>query len=211
MKVVVFGATGRSGRRVVKRALDEGHAVTGIARTPSKMELTHAQLTLVRGDVLNYDSFANVFEGQDAIISTVGKGERFGSVELYSEGIENIIRAMETYGLSRLIAITSGGTYPGWDRKNSIFYELLIKRVLLRGEYTDMKRMEDRIMDTNLEWTVVRPSGLTDEEGTGEYRAKVGYSIPESNTTTRDDLAKFIVDELESNQFVREGVAVVNV
>lgn len=211
MKVVVFGATGRSGRRVVKRALDEGHAVTGIARTPSKMELTHAQLTLVRGDILNYDSFANVFEGQDAIISTVGKGERFGSVELYSEGIENIIRAMETYGLSRLIAITSGGTYPGWDRKNSIFYELLIKRVLLRGEYMDMKRMEDRIMDTNLEWTVVRPSGLTDEEGTGEYRVKIGYSIPESNTTTRDDLAEFIVDELESNQFVREGVAVVNV
>lgn len=211
MMVVVFGATGRSGRRVVERALDEGHEVTGIARTPSKLELTHERLTLVRGDILKYESFANVFEGQDVVVSTVGRGKRFGSVKLYSEGIENVIRAMKAYGPSRLIAITSGGTYPGWDRKNSMSYELLIKRILLRGEYADMKRMEDRIMGTDLDWTIVRPSGLTDDEGTGEYRATVGYSIPESNTTTRDDLAEFIVDELGSDQFVREGVAVVNV
>lgn len=211
MKVVVFGATGRSGRRVVERALNQGHEVTGIARTPSKMEMTHKRLTLVQGNILDYDSFANVLQGQDAVVSTVGKGERFGSVELYSEGIKNVISAMEEYGLSRLVAITSGGTYPGWDRKNSIFYELCIKRILLRGEYADMRRMENLIMETDLDWTIVRPSGLSDEEGTGEYRTKVGYSILESNTTTRDDLAEFIVDELESNQFVREGVAVVNV
>lgn len=212
MKVVVFGATGRSGRRIVERALEAGHEVTGIVRTPSKMEMSHKRLTLVRGDILDYDSFASVLRGQDAVVSTVGKGaEYFRSVELYSEGIKNVIRAMEEYGLSRLIAITSGGTHPGWDRKNPIFYEFFIKRLLLRGEYADMKRMEDIIMDTDLDWTIVRPSGLTDDEGTGEYRANVGYSNPESDTTTRDDLAEFIVDELRSDQFVREGVAVVSV
>lgn len=211
MNIVVFGATGRTGRRVVERALESGHEVIGIARTPSKMGLTHERLTLVQGDILDYDSFANVFQGQDAVVSTVGKEEYFSSVKLYSEGIENVIRAMDEYGVSRLVAISSGGTHPGWDRKNSVFYELLIKRILLRGEYTDMRRMEELIMDTDLDWTIVRPSGLSDTEGTGEYRAKVGYSVPESNTTTRDDLAEFIADELESDQFLREGVAVVNV
>lgn len=211
MKVVVFGATGRTGRRVVERALEAGHEVTGVARTPSKMELTHERLILEQGDILDYDSFASVLQGQDAVVSTVGKGEFFSRVKLYSEGIENIIRAMENYGLSRLIAISSGGTHPGWDRNNSIFYEFVIKRIFLRGEYADMRRMEDLIMDTDLDWTIVRPSGLSDEDGTGEYQVKVGYSVPESDTTTRDDLAEFIVDELESDHYVREGVAVVNV
>lgn len=211
MKVVVFGATGRTGRRVVERALEAGHEVTGIARTPSKLALTHDRLTLVQGDILDYESFASVLQGQDVVVSTVGKGAVFSSVTLYSDGIENVIRAMDEYDLSRLIAITSGGTYPGWDSNNSIFYEFLIKRLLLRGEYADMRRMEQRIMDTELDWTIVRPSGLSDDDGTGEYRVKVGYSIPESSTTTRDDLAAFIVDELGSDQHVREGVAVVNV
>lgn len=212
MKVVVFGATGRTGRRVVERALAAGHEVTGIARTPSKMGTTHERFTLVRGDVLDYDSFADALRGQEAVVSTVGKGGAYlSSVELYSAGIQNVIRAMKEYGVPRLIAVTSGGTHPGWDRNNSVFYELLIKRVLLRGEYADMRRMENRVMDSDLDWTLVRPSGLTDEEGTGEYRVQVGYSIPESDTTTRDDLAVFIVDELESDRYVREGVAVVNV
>lgn len=211
MKLVVFGATGRTGRRVVAQALEAGHAVTGIARTPAKLNRTHERLTLVQGDILDYDSFASVLQGQDVVVSTVGKGAVFGSVKLYSEGIENVIRAMEEYGLSRLIAITSGGTYPGWDDNNSIFYELLIKRVILRGEYADMRRMEERIAETDLEWTIVRPSGLSDEDGTGAYHVKVGYSLPASNTTRRDDLAEFIVDELESNQHLRQGVAVVNI
>ena len=62
-----------------------------------------------------------------------------------------------------------------------------------------------------LDWTIVRPSGLSEETGTENYRADVGYSDPESSTTTRDDLAEFIVEELDSEQFLREGVAVVTV
>ncbi|WP_435346337.1 NAD(P)-dependent oxidoreductase [Haloarchaeobius sp. HRN-SO-5] len=92
-----------------------------------------------------------------------------------------------------------------------MFYEVLIKRVFLRRVYADMRRMEDRIRATDLDWTIVRPSGLSEDNGSGNYRAKVGYSDPESSTTTRDDLAEFIVEELDSEQFLNEGVAVVTV
>jgi putative NADH-flavin reductase len=71
--------------------------------------------------------------------------------------------------------------------------------------------MEAIVGESDLAWTIVRPSELTDDEGTGDYRTKVGYSFPESSTTTRDDLAEFIVEELEANQFLREGVAIVTV
>jgi len=211
MNVVVFGATGRTGRRVVRRALDDGHHVTGIARTPSKLDLKHESLDVERGDVLDYESFADLLQGQDAVVSTIGKESYLSRVTLYSEGITNVVRAMREHGVSRLIAITSGGTYPGWDRNNALFYEVLFKRIFLRGEYQDMRRMEALVRDTDLEWTIVRPSALSDDEGTGSYRTKIGYSFSESSTTTRDDLAEFIVEELETGQFIRDGVAVVTV
>lgn len=210
MKVVVLGATGRTGRRVVKRALDDGHQVTGIARTPSKLDLTHDSLDVKQGDTLDYDSFAGLLDGQDAVISTIGKESYLSRVTLYSESITNIVRAMKDHGVFRLIAISSGGTYPRWDQNNAIFYEVLIKRILLRGEYQDMRRMESIIQDSDLAWTIVRPSGLSDDEGSGNYRTKVGYSFAERSTTTRDDLAEFIVDELTADQFVQDGVAVVS-
>jgi uncharacterized protein YbjT (DUF2867 family) len=72
-----------------------------------------------------------------------------------------------------------------------------------------MKHMENVIAATDLDWTIVRPSGLSEETGSGNHRAEVGYSVPGSSTTTRDDLAEFIVEELDSGRFLREGVAVV--
>ncbi|POG53703.1 epimerase [Haloferax sp. Atlit-12N] len=211
MNIAVFGATGRTGRRVVRRSLDDGHHVTAVVRTPSKLDVNHDRLTVEQGDVTNYDSFADTLQGSDAVVSTIGKESVLGRVSLYSDGITNIIQAMTEHDVSRLIAISSGGTYPGWDSNNAVFYELLIKRVLLRRVYADMKRMEDIVVETDLDWTIVRPSGLSDDTGSGNYRATVGYSDPESSTTTRDDLAEFIVEELDSGQFLQQGVAVVTV
>ena len=211
MNIAVFGATGRTGRRVVRRALDDGHRVTAVVRTPSKLDVNHDSLTVEQGDVKNYDSFADALQGSEAVVSAIGKESVLRRVSLYSEGTSNIIRAMDEHGVSRLVAISSGGTYPGWDSNNAMFYELLIKRVFLRRVYADMKRMEEVIMDTDLDWTIVRPSGLSEDDGSGNYRAEVGYSDPESSTTTRDDLADFIVEELDSERFLGEGVAVVTV
>jgi putative NADH-flavin reductase len=211
MNVAIFGATGRTGRRIVGRALDNGHRVTAVGRTPSKLDVSHDCLAVEQGDVKNSDSFADALQGQDAVVSAVGKESVLRHVSLYSEGITNIIRAMNEHSVSRLIAISSGGTYPGRDPNNSLFYELVIKRVFLRRVYADMNRMEDIIKATDLDWTIVRPSGLSEDEGTGNYRAKAGYSVPVSSTTTRDDLAEFIVEELDSEQFLQEGVAVVTV
>jgi putative NADH-flavin reductase len=211
MNIAVFVATGRTGRRVVRRALNNGHRVTAVVRTPSKLDVTHDRLTVEQGDVKNYDTFADALQESEAVVSAIGKESVLRRVSLYSEGITNIVQAMNEHNVSRLIPISSGGTYPGWDSNNAVFYELVIKRVFLRRVYADMMRMEDIVMATDLDWTVVRPSGLSEDKGFGNYRAEVGYSFPESSTTTRDDLAEFIVEELDSDQFLQEGVAVVTV
>ena len=72
MKLLVFGASGGTGRRLVQQALDQGHVVTAFARDPAKIQLTHANLRVVRGDILQPGSVDMAMTGQEAVMSTLG-------------------------------------------------------------------------------------------------------------------------------------------
>ena len=72
MNILVFGASGGTGTRIVQQALQQGHVVTAFARDPAKIHLTHANLHVVRGDILNEDTVKTAVAGQDAVLSAVG-------------------------------------------------------------------------------------------------------------------------------------------
>jgi len=72
MKLVIFGASGKTGRQLVEQALTRGHAVTAFVRNPGKFRLTHANLQLAQGDILNYDTVEPAVRGQDAVLSALG-------------------------------------------------------------------------------------------------------------------------------------------
>jgi putative NADH-flavin reductase len=212
MNVMIFGATGRTGRRLVQRALDAGHDVTGIARTPAKLDIRHECLVVEHGDITEYSSFADALAGQDVVVSAVGGGGRIlRRVTLFSDGITNIIRAMNDHEVSRLLVISAPGANPDRDPNLPLFYEIFQK--IFSPMYTDLHRMEEIIRDCDLDWTIVRPSALKDEVDleTGTYQSTVGYSHPDSGITTRDHLAEFIIDQIDTDEYVRDGVAVVSV
>ena len=72
MKLLVFGATGGTGGRIVEEALEQGHVVTAFARDPAKMHVKHPNLRVVRGDILQPDSIETAMPGHDAVLSAVG-------------------------------------------------------------------------------------------------------------------------------------------
>ena len=72
MKIVVFGATGGTGERIVERALAEGHEVVAVARKPEAFTTRHSRLKVVKGDVLDPASVATAIVGADAVLSSVG-------------------------------------------------------------------------------------------------------------------------------------------
>lgn len=72
MNLLIFGATGGTGRALVEQALDQGHNVTAFARDPSKVRVTHANLRVLKGDILDYNSVENALRGQDAALSALG-------------------------------------------------------------------------------------------------------------------------------------------
>ncbi len=80
MNLLILGATGGTGRALVEQALEQGHTVTAVARDPSKLRMTHQNLRIVKGDILDYDSVETAIRGQDAALSAVGSRVRVGSL-----------------------------------------------------------------------------------------------------------------------------------
>ena len=108
MKIAIFGASGKTGILTVYQALDKGHQVTAFARNPSAVTIQHKKLTIVQGDILEYDKVKKAVEGQEVVICALGVESRKVSTVL-SEGTRNIVRAMEECKVNRLICMSSAG------------------------------------------------------------------------------------------------------
>ena len=200
--IIVFGATGRSGSAVIKQALKAGYSVTAFVRDPGKMETSNPKLRVVSGDVLDPASVERAVAGQDAVVSCLGAGLK-GRVR--SEGTRNIIRAMERAGVSRLISQSSLGV--GDSRANlNFFWKRIMFGLLLRKAYADHGVQEKYIRESRLDWTIVRPASLTEEEATGDYLH--GFSPKERNLSLKialGDLADFVIHELENGSYQRQA------
>jgi NAD(P)-dependent dehydrogenase (short-subunit alcohol dehydrogenase family) len=111
--VIVFGATGRSGRAVVARLLERGPFGHGLRSKPRKDRGRKDEVRIATGDVLDAATVEPAVQGHDAVISCLGAGLK-GTVR--SEGTRNIITAMHAAGVRRLISQSSLGV--GDSRQN---------------------------------------------------------------------------------------------
>jgi len=208
MKLVIFGATGGTGRELLLQAIAAGHQVTAVTRDPGQIGGSHANLRVVQGNLLDAPSVWRAIEGQDAVLCAAGSGS-FETARkpttIYSVGTRLILRGMVQYWVQRLITVTSVGTQ---DLPNEpLIYRLFIKP-LLKETYLDMGRMEREIVLSPLAWTVVRPPELLDGPRTGHYREGVDQMPPGGIQLRRADLAAFMLKQLTSDTYVRKFVAV---
>jgi putative NADH-flavin reductase len=202
MDIAVFGATGASGRAVVAEALGRGHRVTALVRDPDKISVEHENLRLITGNVLDGATVEQVVAGQDAVVSLLGAGMRRTS--LRTEGTRRIVEAMERTGVKRLISQSVFGLGDSHG-KLPRYWKLLVKPLLLRNAYRDHEGQEAVVAASDLNWTITRPVSLRDREPTGDYQH--GPAGAMNGITLKiglSDLARFTLDQLESDQYVRE-------
>ena len=203
MKVVVFGASGRTGRPLVEQALGRGHQVTAFARDPSGVPRGHERLRVVSGDVLDARSVERAVAGHNAVVSALGHAK--GSPkDVQTRGTENIVAAMREHGVRRLVSLTGAGVRAAGDEPkfvDRVFASLL--GVLQRDVLEDARRHVEVIERSSLEWVIVRGPRLTEGEKKGEYR--VGLVGRNSGTrVSRADLAEFMLDQLSSDDHLRQ-------
>lgn len=195
MKIVVFGATGGTGKQVVERALAAGHEVTAVARRPSAITTKHPLLAVLQGDALEAASIEGAVRGQDAVISALGVHDRAPTV-LYSQGVSNIIRAMQLAQVRRLFAISANGLEPGplWQR---VAAKLFLWQAF-KESYSDLVRMEAVIKASSVEWTIMRPPRMVDGALTGVYQVAINQHLRKGWRINRADLADYVIRQINN-------------
>lgn len=210
MNVVVFGANGPTGRLLTKQALAKGHAVTAVTRHPETFPIEHPCLQVMKGDVHDLPAVEQAVAGQDAVLSSLGVPFTRKPVTVYSEGMANIMQAMQRHGVRRLVAVTSSATEPSMEPKGGFIFEKILQpfvvNVLGRTSYEDMRRMETMMRNSRLDWTIVRPSGLFETPEVTPYQ--MAETEIKGKFTSRTDLADCMLQLITNNQYVGKVVAV---
>ena len=194
--ILVIGANGGIGRQTVEGALKKGHHVTAVLRNPANLILTHANLEVVKGDIMHPETLERHLENKDVIISAIGKNS-LKRTTLYSEGNKNLLTVMNKMGIKRVFFISAAGLdiNPG----QSFFIKFATKyflQKLLRNMYADIRLMEKIVKESDSDWTIMRPPRLTDKPATGHYRIAINKFLKKCLTISRADVADFMIKNI---------------
>lgn len=194
MKLLILGATGNTGRHILTQALERGRQVTILARDRTKAGIQHERLRVVEGDVRNHEALTRAMDGQDAVISAIGRGKSFASENLIGQSVPGILMTMKAQGIKRLMFMSAMGV--GESSRHAPIMPKLFFRTLLRGIYADKLAGDQLIRNSTLDWTIVQPVLLNDGPLTKNYR--VGEHLPLAGMPkiSRADTAHFILDRL---------------
>jgi putative NADH-flavin reductase len=207
LRLLVVGAGTRLGYEVVTQALSHGHEVTALVHGDGSPLASDRDLRVISGDVLDFHTVSSAVLEQDAVVSVLSHG-RDGGGHLLEEGIGNVIHAMATYRVGKLVAVSSSGAFARQDRRLSFGRRALIGTAG-RGAYDDLEAMERRIMASDLDWTIIRPSGLSDGPLTGDYRVLLGGEVLKgAKKVSRADVAALALKTLGVTTYSRRAVSV---
>lgn len=202
-RILIVGATGGTGRQLVSQALERGHHVTAFARTPARVQVGHLRLNVVQGDVLRYESLDAAVVGQGGVLSALGHKRWFYPNRILSTGTRNLVRAMETHGVRRLVCETALGVGDSRGRAG-LYYTLFVAPIILAFYFRDKERQEDIIRESALDWVIVRPGALTNGRRRRRYRhgSDVGHWLWTCRIS-RADVADFMLRQLAENTYLR--------
>ncbi|XP_069781602.1 flavin reductase (NADPH)-like isoform X2 [Narcine bancroftii] len=218
MKLLVFGATGQTGQFLVRQALQQGHMVTAVVRTPSKLTNNHDNLKIVEANIFSANSLTEHFVDQDVVISCLGFPiSIISQITEYTESMKAIVASMRQAKVNRVIAMTSWYTQTE-SAENASWMVRWMLIPIIRNILKNMHEMEDYLKQEcdDLDWTTVRPPALkTAPETDEEIITYDGYFVPDqhgnpiTNSVTRGDVARFILSQLTVDTWVKKSVAIV--
>jgi putative NADH-flavin reductase len=211
MKITVFGATGGTGQQLLDQACAAGHEVTAVVRDPSRLTHPHPQLTVVSADVMDPAAIGPAIAGREAVVSTIGSRDRRAPSTVCADSAVSIIQAMKAQGVRRLVVVSASGMHI--DDGDGPLTRLVAKpilRTVLKHPFADMRRMEDLVRASGLEWTILCPPMLTDGPRTGTYRSAVDHNVRGGIRVSRADLADSILRCLADNAALTAAISIGN-
>jgi uncharacterized protein len=202
MKVAIIGASGFIGSAILNEALNRGHVVTAIVRSPEKVNVKHAGLTVVKADVTNEAEVAAAVAGNEAVISAYNSHEK----DTYVTAINAILGGIRKAGIKRILAVSGAGSLeiaPGVQVVDTPEFPAEWKGGALatREAFYVIRQQND------LDWTVFSPAAqIAPGERTGQFRLGKDQLLADANgesSISTADYAVAMIDELENPQHVK--------
>jgi putative NADH-flavin reductase len=213
MKLVIFGATGFSGQAIMKLALSKGIQVTVLVRNKSAISIQNENLTVIQGNVLDSNDVKKALEHQDAVIQCLGVGGKGNGkpTTFISDSTKIIVEEMEKQQIKRLIAMSNVGAGNSLAFQPWFFTKIILPYFMkwLKVIIDDKNRMEPIIMNSELDWTIVRCPNIVDKTLKGNIHATLdGKGLKLAVTLV--DMAEFIMHQLTDNTYSRQAPSISN-
>ena len=201
MKVIVFGATGHTGRQLVEQLVRAGQQVTAFARTPGKVNTFSGKVKVVQGDATDPAGVRRAVKGQAAVFHALAQGvtEKSNIQTIFAA---NLIQAMEAEGVKRLIMLSALGSGDSWDQAS-----LLVKfvhKVALKNFFADKEQAEAKIIQSSLNYTLIRPAVLSNGKRRGNVKASLKKGRLKQRIS-RADVAAFMIEQLDDRKWERKA------
>ncbi len=200
MKVLVLGATGGTGRLIVRDAVAKGHSVVALVRSKTSANLPDVRM--IEGDARDEATLARAMDGCDTVVSALGTGIGLRKVDLLTVATHALVTAMMRNGVRRLVCISALGVGDSRGHGGFVFDRLFLP-LLLSQAYKDKERQEAAVRASALDWVLVRPAMLTDDPARGSARAFTDLAGVKGGKIARADVARFVVEQLTTDTWLR--------
>lgn len=200
MKLAILGGTGRTGREVVRRALDRGYEVCVLVRNPETLGDLPEKVTVIQGDATDAQVVDRLVDGADAVISTLGQSK--GSArDLLPTAINHVVVAMRRHGVDRIVVLGNPGIDHHADQRT---LKQKMARTLINLTAPGQPKQAKVLEESGLHWTIVRAwSPLKEGPKTGSYRVGL-FNGETGGGISTGDVAHFMLDVATSDQYVHE-------
>jgi putative NADH-flavin reductase len=206
MKIIVFGATGGTGKLIVTQALAKGHSVTAFARTPEGLP-KDPHLRVIQGDVFDFGAVVDAVRGHRAVISALGARTR-KKEDVLTRAVPHILEGMRQEYVNRLIVLGAAGAHKDYGKYQNALTTLVwwtAKKTALKYPFIDQVAQERLIAASDVDYTIVRAPRLMDGPFTGKYRVLPDALPPGALRINRADVADFMLQQLTDPRFHRQG------
>ena len=206
MKIIVFGATGGTGKLIVTQALAKGHSVTAFVRTPEGLP-QDPHLRVIQGDVFDFGAVVDAVRGHRAVLSALGARTRKRE-DILARAIPHILEGMRQEYVNRLIVLGAAGAHKDYGKYQNALTTLALwtaKKTALKHPFIDQAAQERLIAASDVDYTIVRAPRLMDGPFTGKYRVLPDALPPGALRINRADVADFMLQQLTDPRFHRQG------
>lgn len=215
MKILILGATGRTGVEIIKEALKKGHQVSAIARNPEKLKDFDIEIT--KGTPYDYETVHKAIAGCDAVINTLNVSRKSDNpwarlaapTDLISKSATNALKAMDKKGIKRIVALSTIGAGRSWKTSPGIL-KFMVSVSNLKYAFRDHGRQEELLENSDKDYTICRAPMLSNKKNETGAVATAEGTRPASTVLSRNTAAEFFISIIENKEHIRDTISVSN-